>query len=203
MKRTLLVAVGTALLLAACAPATPTIDPAQIQASAMAAASTMIAQTIAAQPTATPVPPTPTPSATPLPVPTLPPLPTIAVASPTTASSGDDCNHQMDVSNSGPMAKVVILNSTKGSATFTLYLGRPNSFGQCGYISWGPIRKLDRVTAEVPFARLNQGDPCYWASAFVNDPKQQRTPANGPFCINDTDKWTFEITYETIKLTPP
>lgn len=43
MKRILFVALLSVLVLGACAPAKPTADPAQIQASAIAAANTMVA----------------------------------------------------------------------------------------------------------------------------------------------------------------
>src|SRR5512140_986942 len=79
MKRVLFTSMVLALLLSACAPATPTTDPAQIQASAVAAANTMVALTQAAVPTETPVPPTALPSPTPLPSPTLLALPTLAL----------------------------------------------------------------------------------------------------------------------------
>lgn len=46
MKPILIVATVLILMLSACAPkATPTVDPAQVQASAVAAASTMVAMT--------------------------------------------------------------------------------------------------------------------------------------------------------------
>ena len=208
MNRILFLVASLAILLSACAPAaTPTIDPAQIQASAMAAAGTMIALTKAAIPTATPLPPTELPTLTPLPSPTLGVLPAVqGFFTPTPAASSggaDDCNHPMDVGASGPTAPVLINNDTKGPVTFTLYLGRKNSFGQCGWQSWGSIAKGNSIMVDVPYARLNQGDPCYWASAFVNDPKHQSTPSNGPFCINNPDKWTFDVSYDRIKLTPP
>ncbi len=204
MNRLLFVA--AALALSACAPAAaPAIDPAQVQASAVAAAEIMIAQTRAAMPTATPIPPTDVPSPTPLPSPTLELLPTIEVlSSPTSSTTGSsDCNHAMDVASAGPKAPVLINNDTKGPVTFTLYLGSKNSFGQCGWLSWGPIAKANSITVSVPYARLNQGDPCYWASAFVNDPKQPSQPSNGPYCLNNPDKWTFDVGYDRIKLTPP
>src|SRR5512144_75151 len=102
MKRVLL---GTAVILVlvggACAPAAPTVDPAQVQASAMAAASTMIAMTQAAIPTATPVPPTPIPSPTPLPSPTLAALPSIGAPTIEPTKSADSCNQLLDVAASG------------------------------------------------------------------------------------------------------
>ncbi|HEY9151300.1 MAG TPA: hypothetical protein VIN60_00325, partial [Anaerolineales bacterium] len=58
MKPILLIATVAAFLLSACgAKAVPTIDPAQVQASAVAAANTIVAMTQAAMPTETPVPP--------------------------------------------------------------------------------------------------------------------------------------------------
>src|SRR5512142_3020282 len=80
MKRVSFVTIFLALILSACgAQATPTADPAQIQASAVAAANTMVALTQAAVPSATPVPPTPLPSPTALPSPTLLALPTLSI----------------------------------------------------------------------------------------------------------------------------
>ena len=208
MNRSLFVAAAVALMLTACGPAaTPTIDPVQIQASAVAAASTMIAMTQAAMPTATPVPPTSFPTPTPLPSPTLGVLPTLPVlSSPTTAGSSagaQDCNHILDAGASGPQAPVLIRNNTKGPVTFTLGISSKNSFGQCGYLSWANIPKANSIMVSVPYERLNQGDPCYWAYAWVNDPKHQATVSGGGFCINNPDKWTFDVSYDRIKLTPP
>src|SRR5215470_11375499 len=75
------------LTISACgAPAVPTVNAADVQHTAEAAAFTMVAQTQAAIPTATPLPPTETPTQTPLPTNTPLPLPTSAtvVAPPTT-----------------------------------------------------------------------------------------------------------------------
>ncbi len=208
MKRIFLVAVFSALLLSACAPkATPTVDPAQIQASAMAAASTMIAMTQQAMPTDTPVPPTPIPTETPMPLPspTLGVLPTLqSLPTPTTSSGGTgDCNQPLDVGASGPQAPVLIRNDTKGPMTFTMGLGSKNSFGQCGYMAWSNIPKGNSITVSVPINHTNQGDPCYWAYAWINDPNHQTNVSGGGFCINDGDKWTFDVSYDKIKLTPP
>jgi hypothetical protein len=65
----------TALVLTACGPAPePTMSPADVQGTAMAAAMTMVAETQAAIPTATSIPPTEPPTATPFPTNTVPPL---------------------------------------------------------------------------------------------------------------------------------
>ncbi len=207
MNRIVFIAAAFALLLSACgAPAAPTIDAAQVQASAIAAASTMVAATQAAMPTNTPVPPTPAPSPTPLPSPTLQALATIAViASPTTASSSSgnqDCNHLLDVAAAGASTTLLIRNNTKGAVTFSMGLGSPNSYGQCGYLGWS-VPKGNSITVTVAQTRTNQGDPCYWVYAFINDPKHQATVSDGGYCLNNPDKWTIDIGYDKMKLTPP
>ncbi len=208
MRSILLVAALPVLLLASCAPATaPTIDPAQIQASAAAAAATMIAKTQAAMPTDTPVPPTalptdtPVPSATPLALPTLQGLATPTGSSASGTSTGDCSNHLLDVGASGPQAPVLIQNDTKGPINFSMGLARENSFGQCGYLGWA-IPKGGSISVSVPITYTNQGDPCYWAFAYVNDPKNQTTVSGGG-CINNNDKHTFDVTYDRIRLIGP
>ncbi len=204
MQRILLFAAVLALLLSACAPPVPTVDPAQIQASAMAAASTMIAQTQAAIPTATPPPPTPLPSPTLLVLPTLGPLPTLQnLPTSTKASSGGECNQPLDVAASGPKAPVVIQNTTKGPVTFSMGISSKNTFGQCGYMSWANIPHGNSISVSVPLIHTNMGDSCYWAYAWINDPKHPATVSAGGFCIDNQLKWTFVVSYDKIKLTPP
>jgi hypothetical protein len=205
--RHILGACGTLVVLfgAACSAATPTVDPAQIQASAVAAASTMVAMTQEAMPTPTEVPPTEVPSPTPLPVPTVVELPTLSFEAPTAAptqSSGDDCNHLLDLNETGnARAKLLINNNTKGPVTLTIGLGSKNAFGQCGYLSWSNIPRNSSITVSVP---QTGAGPCYWAYAWVNDPKNNRTLSPGQlYCMNNPDKWVMDIGYDTIKLTPP
>jgi hypothetical protein len=202
MQRVLFVTAALTLVLGACAPATPTVDPAQIQASAVAAAHTMIALTQAAIPTNTP---TPLSTDTPQPSPTLLTLPTLPIfATPTSGSSGgSDCNQLLDVGAAGPKAPVVIKNDTKGPITFSMGINTKNTFGQCGYMSWGNIRKGDSISVSVPQIRTNLGDSCYWAFAWINDPKHQTTVSAGGFCIDNSLKWTFDVSYDKIKLSPP
>ena len=198
MKRILFVAAMLALLLNACGPAAaPTIDPAQVQASAIAAASTMIAQTQAAIPTATPIPPTPLPSPTALPSPTPIPLPTLSIQSqPTTTTnpSGDPCNAPMAKSVDGRPTIIKIQNNTKAAIIVSLYLNK-TAFGECGYRGYN-IAKGDSAT----ITDLVQG--CYNAGAFINDPKKP-SKAFGYGCINNTDKWTFEVNADFIKFVGP
>ena len=204
MRRLLLCLALPALLLGACAPATPTIDPAQIQASAMAAASTMIAMTVAAMPTATPIPPTPLPSATPLPLPTLPPLATLPpAAQPTKAPAASDCKGIFDVAASGAKAPILINNNTKGPITFGMVMTTKNTFGQCGYIVAAPIPRGQSGSMSVPLVHTSAGDSCYWGYAIVNDPQKPANPTGGPWCIDNQLKWTVNVSYDKIVLAPP
>lgn len=205
MQRMFFVSAVLALLLSACAPATPKVDPAQIQASAMAAASTMIAMTVAAVPTATPPPPTLAPSPTPLPLPTIGPLPTLQnLTAPTAASSGGGgCNQLLDVGASGAKAPVLIRNNTKGPITVSMGINTKNTFGQCGYMSWANIPKGNSISVSVPMVHTNMGDSCYWGYAWINDPKHSTTVSGGGWCIDEQQKWTVDVYYDKMKLTPP
>jgi hypothetical protein len=196
MKNMLLVTFAVlALAVSACAPAEPTVDPAQIQASAVAAASTMVALTEQAIPTPTQEPPTPLPSPSPLPSPTLVELPTLPVlGQPTTApvptTSGDPCQGPMSPDVEGPTATVKISNSTNGDVVLSLYLHK-NLFGECGYRGFNisPHGSLS-VTG------LPQG--CYFGGAFVNDAKKQ-TKSFGNGCIN-SEKGTVVVGPDIISI---
>lgn len=148
MKRNVLVTSVVLILLAsACLPqGTPTANPADIQGTAAAAASTMIAQTLAAVPTATPLPPTETASPTPLPTDTPASLPTLGtqealspgVVLPTftpqsSSSSGDPCNQPL-TSWQGPTANFTVSNQTKPQGTIILSMFVRTDMGQCGYL---------------------------------------------------------------------
>lgn len=185
------VLVGTA----ACAPATPTIEPAQIQASAVAAASTMVAMTQAAAPPPTDIPPTPLPSPTALPSPTLMALPTLSLGFPTSAplgaptSSTAACSAPMSSKPAGPLASVRISNNTSGTVVLSLYLTK-TKFGECGYRSFNLLAHGSVTATDLP-----QG--CYSAGAFVN--AKSPTKAFGSGCISG-DRGTVTIQSETIAI---
>ncbi|MGB8982111.1 MAG: hypothetical protein WCC12_09560 [Anaerolineales bacterium] len=155
MKRNILI-LGTALVLlvSACAPATPTVNPADVQQTAQAAAFTMVALTQAAIPTATALPPTETPSPTPAVTNTVPALPTqdglatvdgLSTGLPTslptftpqsaTGSTGnqDPCNQPLTAWE-GPTASFTIFNQTKPQGTIILSMYVVTDLGQCGYL---------------------------------------------------------------------
>jgi len=130
-----------AVLLSACGPqGTPTMAPADVQNTAVAAAWTMVAMTNQAIPTITPLPPTETPSPTPLPTFTPIALPTImgSLPTPTTqpvSSDPDSCIKPLDTGEAGPTVRVRLENEAGGAMNVSLNLWTPNAFGQCGAIS--------------------------------------------------------------------
>ncbi len=196
MKRLIFISALLALLLSACgAQATPTIDPAQVQASAMAAASTMIAQTQQAIPP-TPVP-TDTPQATPTPFYTPTPfvLPTSVLASPTTSSaSGDPCNAPLPANPPGQKTIIMIQNNSGAQANVSIYLEK-TKFGQCGYRGY-QLSKGGSVT----ITDLTYGQ--YYLYVWINNPQKPKTLTGGGY-ISSPTKWTFVITPTNIQFIVP
>jgi hypothetical protein len=209
MKRfSILTLVIIAMLISACgAPAAPTMQAADVQNTAVAAAFTMIAQTQAAIPTATPLPPTEPPTQTPLPTNTPLPLPTSAtlavISSPTTApvssnnnSVGTDpCATRVLSKPEGKETVIRIVNTTKLGVTVSLYLNETASKGACGYRSFTLAKNNDIV-----YSDLVQG--CYSLWAWSDNAKGKFT-SSGYGCINNSDKWTFEVRESNIKFVGP
>lgn len=195
-----------ALIASACAPqAAPTMSAADVQTTAVAAAFTMVAQTQAAIPTATPLPPTEAPTSTPLPTNTPVALPTLevtpttaALSAPTSGSSGaatvDPCaNRVLSGSPKGRPTVIRLANTTKYEVTVSLYLNETASHGECGYRSY-----ILKKNSDVTINDLVQG--CYNLWAFSSG---SGVNALGGGCINNPDKWTFEIKESTIKFVGP
>ncbi|HEY9151299.1 MAG TPA: hypothetical protein VIN60_00320 [Anaerolineales bacterium] len=199
MKPILLIATVAAFLLSACgAKAVPTIDPAQVQASAVAAANTIVAMTQAAMPTETPVPPTETPTDTPQPTPTIPPLPTsLVLASPTTApassSSSGDCQF-LKVSKGEKMAYIVVNNRTNVLMGVTFYL-KKNTFGDCGYWS-------SQINPNGTLYITNLPTGCYYVGTWTLSGKPDFQNLGYPFCDTIPDKFTINATVGTISFVP-
>ena len=173
MKNIWMLFVIAVFVLTACGPAPePTMSPADVQGTAMAAAMTMVAETQAAIPTATPIPPTEAPTETPLPTNTVTPL---DISTPTPAQvinvlptnttapsvgSNDPCNAPLTTWE-GESAKLWLRNNTKPHGSVILALGFTTNMGECGIIS----ASFDGDTSiTVPIGS-------FWASAFVTGKK--------------------------------
>ncbi len=173
-----------AFLLTSCGPqATPTVNPAEIQATVVSMALTMAAQTLAAMPTDTPVPtntPVPTPTETPTPA-----IPTAVLPTNTPqASGGDPCNKILS-HPPGPKTTVIVRNQANGTVdSWSLYLYRSN-VGECGFIPVSPISKGGSLTLNIPLG-------CYYAFAYITT-KQQKGSGAGDFCITSQGQWEIFI----------
>ena len=206
-RNILLLGVVFILLVSACAPrGTPTADPVDIQHTAEAAAFTMVAETQASVPTATPIPPTETasptlpPSSTPLPLPTSGTpglLPTtgaptsvtqqaLPTQAPPTSSSGggstqDVCNQAL-TSWQGPTANFSIANQTQPQGTIVLSMYVVTDLGQCGYLITG-----DSFSGPIG---------SYSAAAFITG--RQNFKAFGSFRITEGN-WSIVVKNDSIE----
>ena len=180
-KRTIPVLLALAVLLAACGPqATPTMNPADVQGTAVAAAWTMVAATQAAIPTATPLPPTAAPSPTTLPTFTAMPLTTsLSTAIPTVtrpaAASTNDCLSPLDFGAAGPTSPVRIENESGGTIfSISLNLYERNAFGECGAMAVTNIPKNQSETVQLPKGK-------WFAYAWINYANGSASTASGSF----------------------
>ena len=202
MKHIWILFAVAALVLTACGPEPePTMSPADVQGTAMAAAMTMVAETQAAIPTATPLPPTEPPTATPLPTNTVLPFsittPTATIvqavnAFPTNtpipaSGSNDPCNQPL-TSWGGESAQLSLRNNTKPKGMVTLSLYFTTSFGDCGYLS---ARFDGTTTMTVPIGTFSAG-------AFVDGKKDFKVFGGGE--ITRPANYSLWIENETIIL---
>lgn len=200
MKKILILALATSFLVGACGPEPePTLSVADVQATALAAAQTMIAETQAAIPTATPIPPTETASPTlpatntPVLLPTLE-LPTnLPPAQPTAADICNDSKHLIPGVD-GPKTRYQIINENNVPVNGSLYLSK-TPHGECGYRSFS-VPKNGSIVLELPIG-------CYSAWAWSTDPKKPINVAGYGLCANNTDKWVIKITSSRIVMLPP
>jgi uncharacterized protein YceK len=178
--------------------ATPTVNTVDIQSTVAMVALTMVAQTQAAIPTATPPPPTATITDTPAPTETFLPLPTagetLSAAPNGNSGAGDPCvNKVMPATLQGETVKIRINNTTKAALAISVYLNQSAPQGQCGY----RVYNIDPQGSLV-INDLVQG--CYTLWAWNPDPKGYFIVTNGTNCIDTSDTWVFSISTSSIKL---
>lgn len=191
------------LVLSACGaePPPPTMNAVDVQNTAVAAAFTMVAQTQAAIPTATPLPPTETPTQTPLPTDTPLALPTLNVTLTSTTApvsnntGGDPCATRVLSPERGRGTVIRVVNTTNVTITVSMYLNETAAHGECGYRGFTLTKNNDIV-----YSDLVQG--CYNLWAWSDDPKGKFS-SSGYGCINNPDKWTFEVRADIIKFSGP
>jgi hypothetical protein len=205
MKRfsTITVIIVITLIISACgAEPVPTVNPVDVQNTAVAAAFTMVAQTQAAIPTATLPPPTETPTQTPMATNTPLQSPTAigVISSPTTApaanTGGDPCaTRVLSGDLKGKQTIIRIWNTTKAPITVSLYLNETAAHGECGYRSYTLPKNGDVVIRDLVYGCYN-----LWA---WSDAQGNKFNSSGGGCINNPDKWTFEVNTATVKFVGP
>lgn len=192
-----------ALIFSACgvqADPLPTANAVDIQSSAIAVAFTMVAETQAAIPTATPPAPTETVTDTPAPTHTFLPLPPsgVALTPATNGNSGgvDPCvDKVMPTALPGETVKIRINNSTKATLALSVYLNRATTQSACGYRTYTIDPQHSVVIND-----LVEG--CYTLWAWNPDPDGYFIVTNGTTCVDNSDTWVFDISTGSIKLKP-
>ena len=189
------------LIVSACgaSPQTaPTINPVDLQNTAVAAALTILAETQVAIPTSTSIPPTATLTNTPVPTNTFIPLPTEGIASTPNPGgnfdAGDPCiNKVLPGKLTGNPIKIRIDNPTDGTINLTVYLQSGNPQGVCGYRGYV-------LTAGQSLVITDLVEGCYSLWAWNPDPNDYFMVTNGTSCLDGSTNWAFDITTSSIRL---
>ena len=186
-----------ALLISACGgggpPATPTISAVEVQNTVIVAAMTVVAETQAAIPTATPPPPTATFTFTPLATNTLPPLPTLDAtftSAPSSNSGADDpcINQALPAELQGETVRLRIHNSTRVTLALSVYLNQTTPQVVCGYRTY-------TIASEETLAINNLVEGCFTLWAWNPDQDNYFIVTNGASsCITRFDLAVFDVT---------
>ena len=181
------------------AQATPTVNAVDLQSTIAVAAFTIVAETQAAIPTATPPPPTETPTNTPAPTVTFPPLPasqvTLTPVPNSNSGGGDPCiNKVLPAVLQGETVKIRINNSTKAALAISVYLNQTVPQIVCGYRTYTIEPGQSLILND-----LVEG--CYTLWAWNPDPQAYFIVTNGASsCIDNSETWVFDISTSSIKL---
>jgi hypothetical protein len=202
MKRfsILIPAVVITLIISGCGggpQATPTIDPVDLQNTMVAAASTLVAETQAAIPTAT-LTPTATVTNTPASTATIPALPTLGAtftASPGANSNANDpcINTVLPASLEGENIRIRIDNPTNSTINVSVYLQQSGPGTVCGYRPY-------TLTAGQNLVINDLVEGCYTLWAWNPIPEEYFMVTNGTSCLDNSTNWTFDITPNGIRL---
>ena len=190
------------LISSACAPqATPTANATDVENTMVSEIVTMLAETHAAIPTATPTPTaTVTVTNTPAATATLPIMPTLG-ATFTPIPSGnsgaaDPCiNKVLPASLEGEPIRIRIDNPTRATLMLSVNLQQAGPQGACGYRGYTLAPGESLVIND-----LVEG--CYTLWAWNPDPDGYFIVTNGTSCLDDSNSWTFDISTSSLRLRP-
>jgi len=188
------------LILSACgAQAAPTAIAIDIQGTVAAGALTVVAETQAAIPTATPIPPTATFTDTPPPTDTLLPVDasgaTFTSLPNSNSGGGDPCvNKALPATLQGETVKIRLNNSTKATLAVSVYLNQTTPQIVCGYRTY-------TIAPEQPLVINDLVEGCYTLWAWNPVPEDYFIVTNGASsCIDSSETWVFDISTSSIKL---
>ncbi len=124
-------------------------------------------------------------------------------AAPTASLGTGGCQGLLTTSSSGPLATLWINNNTGTAMNFTMGIPAANSFGQCGFLTFGPINPGKTLRVRVPVTQTSLGDSCYWAFATPVNPQGRQSIVNGDnagYCITTPTRWMMNIRSDRIRL---
>jgi hypothetical protein len=195
------------LIVGACgapqATPTPIGNAVDIENTMVSEIGTMLAETHAALPTATPSP-TATATSTPPPTNTFPPPPSLEATftaipggnSGTGVNTGDPCiNKVLPASLEGETIRIRIDNPTRATLMLSVNLQQSGPQSECGYRSYTLAPAQSLVIND-----LVEG--CYTLWAWNPDPDAYFIVTNGTSCLDTSNSWTFDISTSDIKLRP-
>jgi len=170
---------------------TATIDPVNLQVTALIAASTIMAETQAAIPTTTSALPTLAPTNTLASLITSTSLPTLDVTltpSPTeNPYAVDPCvNQVLPDTLTGKTIQIRVKNPTDATVQLTVYLQRNEPQDVCGYRGYA-------IAAGQTLSIGNLVEGCYSLWAWNPDPNDYFMVTNGTNCLNSSKSWAFDI----------
>lgn len=192
------------LISGACAPqAAPTVNATDVENTMVSEIVTMLAETHAAIPTATPTPsPTATVTATHTPAatatfPLMPALGETFTAIPGgNSGAADPCiNQVLPASLEGEPIRIRIDNPTRATLMLSVNLQQAGPQSACGYRSYTLAPGESLVIND-----LVEG--CYTLWAWNPDPDAYFIVTNGTSCLDTSNSWTFDISTNSLRLRP-
>lgn len=190
------------LISGACAPqATPTVNATAVENTMVSEIVTMLAETHAAIPTATPTPTaTVTVTNTPAATATLPLMPTLGATFTAipggNSGAADPCiNKVLPATLEGEPIRIRIDNPTRATLMLSVNLQQAGPQSECGYRGYTLAPGESLVIND-----LVEG--CYTLWAWNPDPDGYFIVTNGTSCLDDSNSWTFDISTSSLRLRP-
>ncbi len=112
------------------------------------------------------------------------------------------CGQALNAGAGGRLAKLWINNDTDNSIQFTLNLAAANSLGQCGLMTFGPIKSGKSLKVTVPVNEIGLGDSCYSAWALLATTRPTIVSGSG-FCITTPQVWVMNVHSDRLRLVGP